>query len=192
MKKVAKINILLALAIMAAGMVVAGCKSAPDLTQAQALTMIQAKYDATAPTGAGVTVNNDGMVAGVTAKYWTRTTIYPNKYWADFTLTADGKKVLKLESGGDVIKWRPQSPTDKAFSIAVETVQANHLKARDIKDVQDGVGGIKTVTFTEGVDLTGVPDALVAIAHNPGNQLTTTRTANFMVTNGAWALQSIQ
>jgi len=37
-----------------------------------------------------------------------------------------------------------------------------------------------------------VPDALVAIAHNPGNQLTTTRTANFMVTNGAWALQSIQ
>ena len=142
MKKVAKINILLALAIMAAGMVVAGCKSAPDLTQAQALTMIQAKYDATAPTGAGVTVNNDGMVAGVTAKYWTRTTIYPNKYWADFTLTADGKKVLKLESGGDVIKWRPQSPTDKDFSIAVETVQANHLKARDIKDVQDGVGGM--------------------------------------------------
>ncbi len=177
---------------MAVGMAVAGCKSAPDLTQAQALAMIQAKYDATPPVGASVTVNNDGMVAGVAAKYWTRTTIYPNKYWADFTLTADGKKVLKLESGGDVIKWRPQSPTDSSFSIAVQTVQANHLKARDIKDVQDGVGGIKTVTFAEGVDLTGVPDALVAIAHNPGNQLTTTRTANFVVTNGAWTLQSIQ
>lgn len=192
MKKAAKINVLLALAIMAVGMAVAGCKSAPDLTQAQALAMIQAKYDATPPVGASVTVNNDGMVAGVAAKYWTRTTIYPNKYWADFTLTADGKKVLKLESGGDVIKWRPQSPTDSSFSIAVQTVQANHLKARDIKDVQDGVGGIKTVTFAEGVDLTGVPDALVAIAHNPGNQLTTTRTANFVVTNGAWTLQSIQ
>jgi len=177
---------------MAAGMVVAGCKSAPDLTQAQALTMIQAKYDATPPVGSSVTVNNDGMVQGAAAKYWSRTTIYPNKYWADFTLTADGKKVLKLESGGDVIKWRPQSPTDSSFSIAVETVQANHVKARDIKDIQDGVGGIKTVTFTEAVDLTGVPDPLVAIAHNPGNQLSVTRTANFVVTNGAWALQSIQ
>jgi hypothetical protein len=191
-KNVAKMNVLLALAIMAVGMAVAGCKSAPDLTQAQALAMIQAKYDATPPVGASVTVNNDGMVQGATAKYWSRTTIYPNKYWADFTLTPDGKKVLKLESGGDVIKWRPQSPTDSSFSIAVETVQANHVKARDIKDIQDGVGGSKTVTFTEAVDLTGVPDALVAIAHNPGNQLSVTRTANFAVTNGAWALQSIQ
>ena len=191
-KNVAKMNVLLALAIMAVGMVVAGCKSAPDLTQANALSLIQAKYDATAPAGASVSVNNDGMVAGAAAKYWSRTTIYPNKYWADFTLTPDGKKVLKLESGGDVIKWRPQSPTDNNFSIAVQTVQANHVKARDIKDIQDGVGGAKTVTFTEAVDLTGVPDPLVAIAHNPGNQLSTTRTANFVVTNGAWALQSIQ
>ena len=192
MKNVSKMNLLLAVSILGVGMVAAGCKSAPELTQDQAKSLIQAKYDATAPTGASITVNNDGMVAGVAAKYWTRTTIYPNKYWADFTLTADGKKVLKLDAGGDVIKWRPESPTDSKFTIAIDTVQANHLKALGIKDVQDSASGGKMVSYNEGVDLTGVPDPLVAIAHNPGNQLTTSRTANFVLTNGAWTLQSIQ
>jgi hypothetical protein len=185
-------NILLAVSILGVGMVAAGCKSAPELTQDQAKSLIQAKYDATAPTGASITVNNDGMVQGAAAKYWSRTTIYPNKYWADFTLTPDGKKVLKLDSGGDVIKWRPDSPTDSKFSIVVDTVQANHLKVLDIKDVQDSASGGKTVSHNEGVDLTGVPDPLVAIAHNPGNELSTPRTANFVLTNGAWTLQSIQ
>ena len=190
MKNVAKMNVLMSLAILGAGMVLAGCKSAPELTQAQALSMIQAKYDATPAVGANIIVNNDGMVQGATAKYWNRTTIYPNKYWADFTLTPEGKKVVKQVSGGDVIKWRPESPTDKKYSIVMVTVAANHLKARDIKDIQD-VGQTKTVTFTEGVDLTGVPDLLVGIAHNPGNQLSTTRTADFVVDGGAWKLQSI-
>ena len=190
MKNVAKMNVLMSLAILGAGMVLAGCKSAPELTQAQALSMIQAKYDATPAVGANIIVNNDGMVQGATAKYWNRTTIYPNKYWADFTLTAEGKKVVKQVSGGDVIKWRPESPTDTKYSIVMVTVAANHLKARDIKDIQD-VGQTKTVTFTEGVDLTGVPDLLVGIAHNPGNQLSTTRTADFVVDGGAWKLQSI-
>jgi hypothetical protein len=189
-KNVAKMNVLMSLAILGAGMVLAGCKSAPELTQAQALSMIQAKYDATPAVGANIIVNNDGMVQGATAKYWNRTTIYPNKYWADFTLTPEGKKVVKQVTGGDVIKWRPDSPTDTKYSIVMVTVAANHLKARDIKDIQD-VGQTKTVTFTEGVDLTGVPDPLVGIAHNPGNQLSSTRTADFVLDGGAWKLQSI-
>jgi hypothetical protein len=189
-KNAAKINVLLALAIMCVGMVVAGCKSAPELTQAQAIAMIQAKYDATPAIGANIVVNNDGMVQGATAKYWSRTTIYPNKYWADFTITPEGKKVVKQAAGGDVIKWRPDSPTDKKYSIVLVTVAANHLKARDIKEMQD-VGATKTVTFTEAVDLTGVPNVLVGIAHTPGNQLSTTRTAEFVVDGGAWKLQSI-
>jgi len=190
-KNAVKTNVLLTLAIIGAGMVLAGCKSAPPLAQDQALAMIQAKYDATPAVGANITVNNDGMVQGATAKYWGRTTIYPNKYWADFTLTPDGKKLVKLTGGGDVIKWRPESPTDKKYSIVVVTVAANHLKARDIKDVQD-VGKTKTVLFTEGVDLTGVPAPLVSIAHNPGNQLSTTRQADFILDGDTWKLQSIE
>jgi hypothetical protein len=191
-KNAVRMNVLLALAIMGAGIVVAGCKSAPELTEAQATAMIQAKYDATPPVGVNITVNNDGMVQGATAKYWNRTTIYPNKYWADFTLTPEGKKLLKLSSGGDVIKWRPQSPTDKNYSIVVITVTADHLKVRDIKSIQDAVGGGKTVMYTEGVDLTGVPDVLQSIAHNPGNKLSSTGQADFVVEGGAWKLQSIE
>jgi hypothetical protein len=179
------------LAIIGAGLVLAGCKSAPPLAQDQALAMIQAKYDATPAAGANITVNNDGMLQGATAKYWSRTTIYPNKYWADFTLTPDGKKLVKLTGGGDLIKWRPDSPTDKKYSIVLVTVTANHLKARDIKDVQD-VGKTKTVLYTEGVDLTGVPAPLVSIAHNPGNQLSVTRQADFVLDGDAWKLQSIE
>jgi hypothetical protein len=191
-KNAVKMNVLLALAIMGFGMVVAGCKSAPELTQAQALTMIQAKYDATPAVGASIIVNNDGMVQGATAKLWNRTTIYPNKYWADFTLAPEGKKAVKLTSGGDVIKWRPESPTDKKYSVVMTTVAANHLKARDIKDIQ-AVGKTRSVIFTEGVDLAGVPELLVGIAHNPGNQLTTSRTADFVLDDsGAWKLQSIE
>jgi hypothetical protein len=190
-KNAKKMNVLLALAIMSVGMVAAGCKSAPALPQDQALTMIQAKYDATPAVGANIIVNNDGMVQGAAAKYWNRTTIYPNKYWADFTLTPEGKKLVKLTGGGDVIKWRPESPTDKKYSIVLITVAANHLKARDIKGMQD-VGKSKTVTFTEVVDLTGVPDALVSIAHNPGNQLSDSRQAEFVLDGDAWKLESIQ
>jgi hypothetical protein len=188
-KNAAKMNVLLALAIMGVGVVLSGCKPAPELTQANALAMIQAKYDAMPAAGVNITVNNDGMVQGANAKYWNRTKVYPNKYWADFTLTPDGKKVLKLASGGDVIQWRPQSPTDAKFTTVVVTVAANHLKALSIKDIQDAIGGGKTVMYTEGVDLTGVPDALAEIAHNPGNQLSVTRQADFVLENGAWKLQ---
>jgi hypothetical protein len=183
-------------ALAAASLVTDGCSSAPDLTETQAQALIQAKYDATAPVGANVLVNNQGMLDGITAKYWTRTTIYPNKYWADFTLTPDGKKVLSLVGGGDVIKWRPDSATDDKYSIVVVTAAANHLRAHDVTNIQDevlpGASKAKGATFTESVNLDGVPAPLASIAHNVGNKLSNKRQADFVLDGGAWKLQSIE
>lgn len=177
---------------LSAGLLLAGCKSAPDLSQTDALNMVQAKYDQAPAAGATIVVNNQGMLDGITAKYWTRTTIYPNRVWADFTLTPDGEKVIKLQDGGKVIKWRPQTGTDQSYSVTVETVAANHLKAHDLQNLQDEAGGAKGADFTESVDLTGVPDALQAIAHNQGNQLSTKRHAEFAYADGVWKLQSVE
>ncbi len=185
-----------AMALLGVGMVFTGCKSAPDLTQSQALTLIQAKYDQTAPVGADIVVNDLGMRQGATGKLWDRTTIYPNKFWADFKLTDAGKKAVQQPSGGDVIQWRPSSLTDTNYSIRMVSVAANHLKARDIGDISDemvaGVDTAKGANYVEGVDLTGAPDVLQTIAHNPGNQLSIKRHADFALVNGTWTLHSIQ
>jgi hypothetical protein len=45
--------------------------------------------------------------------------------------------------------------------------------------------------FTEGVDLSDLPQPLVDIARNPGNQLTTDRTATFVLDGDNWKLQSV-
>lgn len=185
-----------AMALLGAGMVFVGCKSAPELTQTQALALVQADYDHAQPKGVSILVNNDGMVQGALAKYWNRTTIYPNKYWADFKLTDAGKKVVQLPAGGDTIQWRPDSMDDKNYMVRMVTVQANHLKARDMGDIADemvaGVDTAKGAGFIEGVDLTGVPDVLQQIAHTPGNQLSAKRHADFALVNGAWAVHSVQ
>ena len=175
---------------MGAGMLVAGCKSAPELTAAQAHALIQAKYDQTPAVGANIAVDDLGMRMGATDNYWKRTTIYPNKFWADFKLTDEGKKALKLQDGGDVIKWRPDNADDKGYSIIVVTLTANHLKARDLQDPQDDVGG-KGASFTEAVNLDGVPGPLQDIAHNPGNKLSSKRQAEFALDGGAWKLAGI-
>ena len=188
-KNTAKISLFGALALLGAGMLLTGCK--PDLTQANAQALIQAKYDQTAPVGATITVDEVGLKQGATAKYWTITKMYPNKYWADLTLTPDGKKAVKLVSGGDVIQWRPASLEDKKFSVVVQTVAANHLKAKDLKDLQDEVGGNKSVEYTESVVLDGVPAPLQEIAHNPGNKLSSKHQAFFALDGSAWKLQSI-
>jgi len=190
-KNVVKLHALMSVAILGVGMIVAGCKSAPELPKDKALSMIQEHYNAAAPSGFEIRINNDSMVQGAAAKLWQRTTIYPNKYWADFKLTDQGKKLVKLSSGTDVIQWRPSSPTDPDFGIIVTTLAANHRKARDLKDIQDVGSKTKTVEFTEGVDLSGMPDSLVAMAHTPGNQLSTTRTATFVLDNNDWKLQSV-
>ncbi len=174
MKTLLKLKALGAVVLMGAGFMVAGCSSAPELTQADALKLVQAGYDKAAPTGVTIFVDDLGMRQGATAKYWERTTIYPNKYWADFKLTDAGKKVVKLENGGDKIEWRPAGADDKNYHIKVITVQANHLRAHDIGGIEDsvipGVDHAKSANFIEGVDMTGVPDPMQQIAHNPGNQ----------------------
>jgi len=189
-------KVLGALALLGAGMALVGCKSAPDLTQTQALALIQAHYNDAAPQGISIMVNNDGMVQGALAKYWNRTIIYPNKYWADFKLTDEGKKVVKLPDGGDKIEWRPASLDDKNYTFRMITVQANHLRAHDIGDIADemvaGVDTAKGAGFVEGVDLTGVPDVLQQIVHTPGNRLSAKRQADFALVNGAWTLHGIQ
>jgi len=178
-----------ALALVGMGMMLTGCK--PDLTQANAQAMIQAKYDQMPPQSVSITVNEDGLKQGATAKYWTMTKLYPNKFWADFSLTPEGKKVVKLANGGDVIQWRPDSPDDKSFHTIITSVAANHLKARDVKDPQDEEGGAKTAVYSELVSLDGLPAPLQDMAHNPGTKLSFKRTATFSMDGGAWKLASI-
>ncbi|MDR3741684.1 MAG: hypothetical protein P4L40_21910 [Terracidiphilus sp.] len=183
-------------ALLGVGMILAGCKSAPELTKEQALKLVQAKYDATAPAGATVVVNDDGMIQGATGKLWDRVKVYPNKYWADFKLTDTGKKAVKLANGGDTIEWRPSSPTDKSFTVTVTTIASNHLKAKEMGDISDttvvGVDTAKVAKFNEAVDWTGVPDVVQQIAHNPGNSLSEKRTAEFALENGAWVLHDVK
>lgn len=190
-KKAIEIQALGALVLLGAGCLLAGCKSAPPLTQAQALPMIQARYDQSPGAVFDVTVDDSGMQQGVTAKYWVGTKRYPNGYWGDFTLTPDGKKVLKLVNGGDVIQWRPDGPSDPHYAVVVVPLALTHLKARDPGDVET-VGDTRTVTYYEDVDLSALPAALQGIAHNAGNQLSTQRMATFALTNGAWTLKSIE
>jgi hypothetical protein len=187
---------LAAVILIGSGLVVAGCKSAPELTSTQALAMVQAKYDQTPPAGINILVNDVGMRQGVTAKLWDRTKVYPNKLWADFKLTADGKKAVVLPGGGDTIEWRPASLEDQKYTIVVTTAAANHLRAHDMADLQDemlpGANAAKSGKFTEGQNLTGVPQVLQDIAHNPGNRLSAKRQADFALENGAWTLKSIE
>jgi hypothetical protein len=187
---------LVALISLGAGLVVVGCKSAPELTSAQALALVQAKYDQTDPVGVNILVNDLGMRQGITGKLWERTKMYPNKYWADFKLTADGKKAVKLPSGGDVIEWRPSGLDDKNYTYVMTTMAANHLKAHDMGEPQDemipGAETAKSGKFVEGVNLTGVPDTLQEIAHNPGNKLSNKRQADFTLEGGAWKLHAIK
>lgn len=191
MKNAVKVLVLGALSFVGVGLLLGGCKSAPELTKAQAQAMIQAKYDQTPAVGADISVDQAGLARGVTAKYWERTKLYPNKYWADFTLTPEGKKVLKLQKGGDVIEWHPENAGDKNFTFLVTTVAANHLKAQDFGDPQDEIGSTKSVSYVETVNLDGVPTDLKVMSNGAGNRLSSKHMATFALDGGAWKLQSI-
>src|ERR1700738_4877524 len=86
-----------AVAVMGAGLLLSGCKSGPELTQAGAAKMIHGEYDSRAGAGAGIYVNEYGLKQGLTAKYWQLVKVYPNNRWADYKLTDEGKKVLTLQ-----------------------------------------------------------------------------------------------
>lgn len=173
-----------------------GCKSAPELKKEQALALVQARYDQTTPAGVNILVNDPGMLSGAKAKLWERTKVYPNKIWADFKLTADGKKAVVLPGGGDVIEWRPQSADDKNYTIVVTTVAVNHLKAKDMGDLRDeamaGADTAKAGRYTEVVNLTGVPQTLQDLARYPGNRLSTKKEGDFVLANGTWTLKAIR
>ena len=191
MKNVVKIQALAALVLLSVGGFLAGCKSAPDLTQDQANAMIQAKYDKDPGTVFNIAVDDPGMQKGVHANYWLLVKRYPNGYWGDFKLTPDGVKILKLQSGGDTIQWRPEGPSDPNYTIVVVPLVASKLKMRNPGDVQT-IADTRTVTYMEDVDLSNLPAGLQAIADNPANKLSTKRMATFVLANGAWTLQSIQ
>lgn len=190
MKNGVKLQVLGAVALLGVGMLLAGCKSAPPLSKTDALALIQAKYNSAPAAGIDVIVGDNGMRDGVTAGYWVGKGRYPNGYWADFTITPVGAKVLKLASGGSTIEWRPDNPSDKTFTITMTTVQTTHPKARDITDVTD-LGDGKTADYTEAKDLDGLPPVLAGIVRNPPNVLSQVKHANFALVNGAWTLSSI-
>jgi len=178
-------------AFLSAGLLLTGCKPAPDLTKADAQALIQAKYDQTPPSAVNIVVDQSGLARGITAGYWARTKVYPNGYWADFMLTPAGKKLVTLQKGGDVIQWHPENAGDKNFSIVVVTVATSHLKAHDVGDPQDEAGGTKGAVFVEASNVEGLPNDLQIISTGPGNQLSIKRMASFALDSGAWKLQSI-
>jgi len=189
-------RVLGATVLLASGLFAAGCKSGPPLTVQQAQALIQAKYDQAAPTPISINVNDPGMLQGIDAKYWTRTRVYPNRFWADFTLTPEGKKLVTISGGGDVIQWRPMRQNDANYSVNLNTVATSRLKAVGVHNLQDesvpGSGKGKGVDYDEVVDFTGIPSALSSIGHNPGNQISVQRHADFALVNGQWTLHSIE
>jgi hypothetical protein len=182
---------------MAAGLgMLTGCKHAPPLTADQATALIQAKYDATPAAAVPIVVNKLGLKMGLTDGYWKLTKVYPNKFWADYTLTDEGKKAIAVTGGGDVIQWRPDSMASTGYAVTVQTVAANHLKAMAAQDPVSeelpGASVARSVQYNEVQDLTGEPQGLKDIAENPGNQLSTKRQADFALENGKWVLKSIE
>jgi hypothetical protein len=195
-RKGLQIKTLAAIAVLAMGIPFVGCKSAPELSNTQALALIQAKYDQTAPGSTTIVVDDLGMRQGATGKLWDRTKIYPNKFWADFKLTPDGQKTVKLTGGGDVIEWRPASAEDTNYSITMTVTPTGHLKAHNLENLQDemidGVATAKGADFSEVVDLSGLPEAIQQIGRNPLNRLSARRHADFALENGKWELHAIK
>jgi hypothetical protein len=195
-KNAGKMLVLGMLGFLGAGLLLNGCKPALELTKANAQALIQAKDDLTPAAGVAIAVDEQGLKDGVSAKYWDRAKVYPNRYWGDFPLTPEGKKVLKLANGGNVLQWRPENDKDKNYAVVVTTVATNHLKAQDVQDVQDealpGVETAKGADFTEAVNLDGLPAPLAKIAHNAVNKLTAKRHADFALENGVWKLHSVE
>jgi hypothetical protein len=182
-------------AVLGVAIISTGCKSVPELTKENALALIQAKYDQSPAAAITILLNKQAMGQGIVANYWQLSKVYPNRYWADYTLTPQGKKFIKLPAGGDVIQWRPDSSDATAYVVSVSTVATAHLKAKDLGDLSDqtvaGVSTAKGGQFSEAVNLDSLPSELQNIAHNTGNKLSSKHQAIFSYENGAWVLHSV-
>ena len=193
MKSGTKIQLLGAVLSMVAGLFVTGCKSVPALSQDDAQKMIQAYYDQQPASGVNIYVDSTGLRQGYDAKYWKLTKVYPNKKWADYDLTDDGKKALKLDTG-TTIQWRPDDQGKAHFYV--NSVQANHPRIKEVADPQDdvvpGVDTARSAKFTVESNLDGLPDTIKSMAHNTGNILTQRKTADFALENGAWKVHDIR
>ena len=182
-------------ALLIVGLAMTGCKSAPELTQADAQKLIQGYYDQQPPTPVHVYVDYNGLKQGVDAKYWKVVKAFPaNKYWGDLDVTDDGKKAYKLEDGSTTIHWRPDEQNKGHFYV--NTVQATHPKISEVTDPQDdvvpGVDTAKSCKFSETANLEGMPDTVKQMAHDVGNILSQRHTANFALDNGAWKVHDIR
>lgn len=193
MKKLFVVCALGALALAGAGLLATGCKSSPQLSKETAQAVLQAYYDHQTPTGITITIDDTGLRQGITDGYWKLTKVYSNNRWADYTLTDDGKKALKLAGGGDVIQWRPEQGSP--FSVLIVTTATNPLQVKDLQDPQDetlpGVNVAKNVSYTEAVDFKGVPQPLQDIAHNPGNHLSSHRQADLSYDGMNWTVHGV-
>lgn len=185
---------LTALTVVGFGLLCTGCKTAPELNSGNARVLLQAEYDRRPPAGIVVIVDRIGLRQGLNAHLWKLTKVYPNQRWADYTLTPEGKAVLSLNAGGDVIQWRPDNEGNAHFLIT--TLATNHPRVLQVGDPQrDVLANVRTArsaVFMEAVNFEGVPQPIQDIAHNPGNTLITRREGNFSLENGAWKVHSIR
>jgi hypothetical protein len=192
-KRALKFEVLGALLLMGAGWWIAGCKSTPDLSKADAQKLVQSYLDQQPAETFIINVDERGLKQGFDAKYWKLTKVYPNKKWADYDLTDDGKKLVTLNGGGTTIQWRPDDMGKAHFYIT--TVATGHPKVKDVQDPQDdivpGVDTAKSAVFHEDVDLTGLPDPLQEMAHNTGNVLSSKRHADFALDGGNWKVHGV-
>ena len=184
-----------AVLVMGASLAVTGCKSAPELTQADAEKLIQAYNDQQPPIQIHVYVDYTGLKQGVDAKYWKVVKAFPaNKNWGDLDLTDEGKKAYKLEDGSNTIHWRPDEQNKGHFYV--DTVQGSHPKISEVSDPQDdvvpGVDTAKSCKFTATANLDGMPETVKTMAHDTGNILTNRHTAEFAFENGAWKVHAIR
>ena len=195
MKSALKLQVLGAVLTMVTGLAVTGCKSAPELTQADAQKLIQAYNDQQPPIAVHIYVDYTGLKQGVDAKLWKVTHSYAaNKNWGDLDLTDTGKKEFKLEDGTTTIHWRPDDQNKGHFYV--DTVDTMHPKISEVSDpVDDVVPGVETAKsckFTATANLDAMPDTVKQMAHNTGNILTGRHTAEFALENGAWKVHDIR
>lgn len=184
-----------AVLVMGASLTVTGCKSAPELLQADAQKLIQAYNDQQPPIPVHIYVDYNGLKQGVDAKYWKVVKAFPaNKNWGDLDLTDAGKKAYKLEDGSNTIHWRPDEQNKGHFYV--DTVQTMHPKVSEVSDPQDdvvpGVETAKSCKFTATANLDGMPDTVKTMAHDTGNILVGRHTAEFTLENGAWKVHAIR